>query len=114
MLLVVLSDEEVQAAVEYGHETASVEFKRALHLDSRHAAAVVARAAMALSNTRYGGHILLGVDDKNPLGPNSGISEDDAQSWLNHDNVMSKLNSFADPPLRLHCEVKDSATVGKS
>lgn len=101
-----LSNEEVQAAVEYGHETASLEFKRADTLKSKSYVAMVARAAMALANSRDGGHILLGIDEKDPSGPSSGVTAPQLAEWLNHDDVMAKLNTYADPPLSLHSEAR--------
>lgn len=101
-----LTNDQVQAAVEYGHETTNVEFKRACAFDEKSSVPLIARAAMALANSRDGGHILLGVDDKDPTGPDSGIEDQLAKAWLDHDNMTAKINTFADPALTLHAELR--------
>jgi hypothetical protein len=100
----VLTNNEVQGLIEVGHETTNVEFKRGDSLDDRSYVATVARAAMSLANTRDGGHILLGVDNINPAGDTSGMEPSHVEAWLNHDNVMAKVNAYADPPMALHSE----------
>ena len=99
-----LTNNEVQGLIELGHETTNVEFKRGDSLDNKTYVAIVARAAMSLANTRDGGHILLGVDDSNPAGDTSGMEPGHVAAWLNHDNVMAKVNAYADPPMALHPE----------
>lgn len=97
-----LSDNEVHGLIELGHETTNTEFKRGESLDNKAFVATVARAAMSLANTRDGGHILLGIDDVEPAGDSSGMHPDHVDDWLNHDKIMAKINTYADPPMTLH------------
>ena len=101
-----LTNEEVQAIVAYGRETQSVEFKQDGSPVDKSFAALVARAAMALSNRRDGGHIILGIVDNDPAGAKSGMSDDNVAAWLEHDDTMARLNIYADPPMSLNVEVR--------
>lgn len=96
-----LSDEEVQAIVEYGHETPSIEFKQDGSPTDKAFAALIARAAMALANRRDGGHIIIGLADGDPGGSSSGMIDVNVEAWVTHDDTMARLNTYADPPMSL-------------
>lgn len=94
-----LTDEEIAAFVESGYEIRAVEFKGPASTTSSEFVANVARAALALANQRDGGFIILGVDESNPS--RSGLTPEQKAQWLDYDDVVDKLNRYADPPLRI-------------
>lgn len=96
-----LSNEELAASVELGVETRAVEFKGAGSTGAKDFVATVARACIALANQRDGGHVVIGVVDNDPGGSNGGLDDAQLAEWLNADNVLSKINTYADPPLAL-------------
>lgn len=97
-----LNDEELAALIEVGVESRDIEFKVAGSTSSAEYVAVVARACIALANQRDGGHLVLGVVDRDPGGASGGLTEDQVSEWMNHDAVVAKVNRYADPPLQLH------------
>lgn len=96
-----LSDEELAALIEVGVESRSIEFKGPGSTSSSEFVAVVARACIALANQRDGGHLIIGVVDKDPGGAAGGLEESQVDEWLEYDTVVAKINAFADPPLQL-------------
>ncbi|MFK0402764.1 helix-turn-helix domain-containing protein [Microbacterium sp. NPDC090225] len=102
-----LSNEQLAASVELGVETRAVEFKGAGSTGSKEFVATVARACIALANQREGGHVVIGVVDSDPGGASGGLDADQLAEWLNADNVLSKINTYADPPLVLRIEKRE-------
>lgn len=96
-----LSNEELAALIEVGVETRGIEFKGPGSTSSKEFVALVARACMALANQRDGGHLVIGVVDKDPGGTSGGLTEEQVDEWLTYDTVVAKVNTYADPPLRL-------------
>lgn len=96
-----LSNEELAALIEVGVETRGIEFKGPGSTSSKDFVALVARACMALANQRDGGHLVIGVVDKDPGGASGGLTEEQVDEWLAYDTVVAKVNTYADPPLRL-------------
>lgn len=94
-----LSDAEIAALLEAGYESTSVEFKGPESVSSTAFVAKVARAAMAMANQRDGGHITIGLDEKDPT--RRGLSRQQLNDWMDYDSVVDKINRFADPPLRV-------------
>lgn len=100
-----LTDENIAAFVESGYEIRAVEFKGPESTRSTPFVANVARAALALANQRDGGFIIVGVDESDP--ERSGLSAEQLDEWLDYDNVVDKINRFADPPLRIDRAVRE-------
>lgn len=96
-----LSEDEVRAFIDAGHETRSVERKGAGSRDDRELLVNVARAAMALSNQRGGGYVFIGVADGDRTGDSSGLAPDELASWLDFDTVSAQINRYADPPVQI-------------
>lgn len=59
---------------------------------------------MALANQRDGGYVIIGVSDRDPLGPDSGMTVENQAAWLDHDATLSRINAYADPPLSIVVE----------
>lgn len=101
-----LTNEDIAAYLEVGNELRAIEFKGNRGTQSAGYIAKVARAALAMSNQRDGGHVILGVDDADPAGPGNGLNEADHSLWSDQDWAADKINRFADPPLDLRIETR--------
>lgn len=95
-----LSAEEIEEVLRGGYELRGFELKGPASRDDGHFFAKVTRAALGLGNLRDGGHVVLGIDDRDPAAMGPGLNEDDLVSWLAYDDVARKLATYADPPLR--------------
>ncbi|MFJ2543042.1 helix-turn-helix domain-containing protein [Microbacterium sp. NPDC087589] len=102
-----MSNEQLAASVELGVETRAVEFKGAGSTGAKDFVATVARACIALANQRDGGHVVIGVVDNDPGGGSGGLDAEQLAEWLNADTVLSKINTYADPPLVLRIERRE-------
>jgi predicted HTH transcriptional regulator len=74
----------------------------------------VIRAALGLGNLRYGGHIVIGIDDADLAAMAPGLSDEQLATWMAFDDVSRKMAEYADPPLRFdiaHVELSNGATV---
>lgn len=96
-----LSNAELAALIEVGVESRAIEFKGAGSTRSKEFVALVARACIALANQRDGGTVIIGVVDDDAAGDASGLAAEEVSLWLDYDNVMAKMNAYADPPLVL-------------
>ncbi|MFL0711911.1 MAG: helix-turn-helix domain-containing protein [Microcella pacifica] len=101
-----LSDDEIAALLALNHEIRVAEFKSAGSPANGAFLARVARACLAMANQRNGGHVLIGVDDSDPISGPSGVSDEDVASWLDFDTVSERINRYADPPLTLEVAVR--------
>src|SRR3954471_371958 len=99
-----LSTDQFLQLLNGGRETRAVEFKAGGPRGEPLVFAFVARAVLAMSNLQLGGWVLLGVQDDGGM---SGLSEDDLASWLEHDEVASGLNAYADPFVQVDVERVD-------
>jgi hypothetical protein len=93
--------DSLRAVLEFGGEQRSVEFKGAGDITSKDYVAKVARAALALSNFRGGGAVILGIDGDDPLTGQNGLDEKQLADWKDVDLVNAKINAYADPALEL-------------
>lgn len=96
-----LTNEEIAAQLDLGHELRSVEYKAAGSRSDRLFLAKVARAALALSNQRGGGHVIIGLAEEQSEDQYTGLSDDQLREWLEYDDVVAQVNAYADPPLQL-------------
>jgi len=96
-----LTDNEIAAILELGYEQRGVEFKAAGSRSDRPFLANVARATLALSNQRDGGHLIIGLSEEGLDSSNTGLSEDQLREWLSFDDVSDQINAYADPPAQL-------------
>lgn len=97
-----LSDSDIAALLELGYEQRSIEFKGAGDRTDRAFLANVARAVLALSNQRDGGHLIIGYSEDGLDSPHTGLSDEQLEQWLSFDDVVDQINAFADPPAQLH------------
>lgn len=101
-----LSNEELAGYLSVGSEARAVEYKGAIDVETADYIAKVARAALAMTNQRDGGYIILGVTDNNVLDSTNGLDASQLENWSRHDWVTDKINRFADPPLNLEVAVR--------
>lgn len=77
-------------------EARGVELKGPMSLSDKSTLKVV-RAAMALSNRRDGGHIILGIQEQKGSQPTFvGLSDEQAGTWT-YDDIADKFEIFAEP-----------------
>jgi hypothetical protein len=96
----VLSQDEIEAALNSGYELRGFELKGPGSRGDIHLFAKVTRAALGIGNLRDGGHVIIGIDDGDPAAMRPGLQGDDLRSWLAFDDIARKLAEYADPPLR--------------
>jgi predicted HTH transcriptional regulator len=109
----VLTAAEVEELLRLGYEQRHFELKGAGRRDDTQFMAKVIRAALSLGNLRDGGHIVIGIDDKDPTSMLPGLAPDEAESWQAYDDVARKMAEYADPPLRFSlAELRLSSGAG--
>lgn len=90
-------------------ETRSIEWKRCEDLDDKHYRALIARAVMAMANTRGGGHVLVGVAQ----GVDNrfhGVPSDKLVQW-EQDHLADILRNFMTPPVPVIVRPDDTRGV---
>jgi len=97
---VVLSPDELEAALSSGYELRGLELKGPGPRTDAQLFAKVTRAALSMGNLRDGGHVIVGIDDAAPAAMLPGLQGEDLNSWLAFDDVARKMAEYADPPLR--------------
>jgi len=100
----VLTVEEIEDILRVGHETPGFEFKGPGDRTDSYFFGKIARAALSLGNLRDGGHIIIGIDDKDPAALQPGLNETQLESWTDYDKIARTLAVYADPPLRFDVE----------
>ncbi len=95
-----MSAAEIEELLRLGHEQRHFELKGPGRRDDTQLVAKVVRAALSLGNLRDGGHIVIGIDDKDPASMLPGLQPDQAETWRAYDDVSRKMAEYADPPLR--------------
>lgn len=94
-----VSRDELQEALAFGHESRSFEVKGPGKLSDTAYCAKVARAVMAMGNLRDGGLVCLGVDETQMPQMLPGLDDDQFAAWSDFDDVMDKMARFSDPPV---------------
>jgi predicted HTH transcriptional regulator len=98
-----VTDQEFESLLALGHELDGVEFKGAWIRTDRLFLARVVRAILGMANRRDGGLVILGVEESpkpNPIG----LSDEQAKSWLNYDDLSASVNEYASPCVRFEPE----------
>jgi predicted HTH transcriptional regulator len=90
-----MDSEQLRESIAAG-ERRRVEFKRAAPLTDSQTVARVARAVLAMTNTRDGGRIIIGVEEKDGKPLAVGVSPADLPSWK-FDDLAAKIGPYADP-----------------
>jgi predicted HTH transcriptional regulator len=99
-----LTGHEIEDILRVGHETPGFEFKGPGARTDSYFLAKIARAALSLGNLRDGGHIIIGIDDKNPAALGPGLDQSQFDSWTDFDKLSRSLAVYSDPPLGFDVE----------
>jgi len=100
-----MTEAELRDLLSVGREQRNVEFKTAGARNDKLFLIIVARAAMALSNTKDGGWIILGIDDKTLEAV--GLSDAQLATWT-HDALADSLKEYAAPYVDFDIEMVKS------
>jgi hypothetical protein len=96
-----LTAAEIEEVLRVGYEQRHLELKGPGRWDDTQLMAKVIRTALSLGNLRDGGHIVIGINGKNPASMLPGLTADEAASWRAYDDVSRKMAEYADPPCDL-------------
>ncbi len=108
-----LTADEIAEVLQTGHELRAVEAKGPGDRTNKQLFARVTKAALGLANHRDGGHIVIGIDDKQLAEMLPGLTDPELRSWLAYDDVSRKLAQYADPPLRFEGAWRELASGAK-
>jgi predicted HTH transcriptional regulator len=98
-------EQEFESLLAGGHETDGVEFKGSWTRTDRLFLAKVVRAILGMANRRDGGLVILGVEESTQPNP-VGLSDEQAESWLNYDDLSASVNEYASPCVRFEPELQ--------
>jgi predicted HTH transcriptional regulator len=99
-----VTEEEFESLLARGYETDGVEFKGSWTRKEKLFLARVVRAILGMANRRDGGLVILGVEESTKLDP-VGLTDEQAESWLNYDDLSASVNEYASPCVRLEPEL---------
>jgi predicted HTH transcriptional regulator len=99
-----VTEQEFESLLERGYETDGVEFKGSWIRTDKLFLARVVRAILGMANRRDGGLVILGVEESARLDP-VGLSDEQAESWLNYDYMSASVNEYASPCVRFRPEL---------
>jgi hypothetical protein len=105
-----LSAEEIEAVLKGGHELRGVEVKGPGVGTDGHHFCKVTRACISLGNHSDGGHVIVGLDDKDLQGMQPGLDSEAVATWLDFDTVSARMAEYADPPLRFRLDTRELST----
>src|SRR5215218_10258979 len=100
-----MTDDEFQIIAERGRERRDIEFKAGGSIRDDHLLRRVIRSVLGMTNTRDGGSVILGVDERLGLAVFSGMDETDARTWT-IDSFGDKVASWVDPAVSVDIETK--------
>lgn len=109
-----LSAAEIEESLRFEHERRGFELKGPGRRDELDFFVKVVRAVLGLGNLRDGGHVVIGIDDKDPASLGPGLAEEELESWITYDEVARGLAVYADPPIGFEIgavELSSGATV---
>ncbi|MGO9471162.1 MAG: helix-turn-helix domain-containing protein [Isosphaeraceae bacterium] len=101
-----MTEQEFESLMARGYETNGVEFKGSRDRTDKLFLAKVVRAVLGMANRRDGGLVILGVEESPKLDP-VGLSVEQAESWLNYDDLSASVNEYASPSVRFEPELKN-------
>lgn len=105
-----LTAREIEGVLAGGHELRGVEVKGAGVGTDAHLFSKVTRACISMGNRRDGGHVIVGVDDKNLSGMLPGLDPATIATWLDFDTVSERMAKYVDPPLEFRVDTRELAT----
>ena len=100
-----MTEQEFADLLALGHEVNGVEFKGSWTKTDKLFLAKVVRAVLGMANRRDGGLVILGVEESTKPDP-IGLSDEQAESWLNYDDVSASVNEYASPCVRFEAELR--------
>lgn len=106
-----LTSEQLAQAIAYNRETRNIEFKGGGNWNDNSFQGKIIRGILALSNTRDGGNLIIGVRQQGATLVAEGVSSIDLPSW-NEENVLRKVSEYADPPVEIR--INFSSFEGKT
>jgi predicted HTH transcriptional regulator len=98
-----MTGDELDGLIAAG-ERRSVEFKSGGSLSDNHLVARVARAVLAMTNTRDGGRVIIGVEEVNATPVAKGVNAAELPSWK-FDHIAAKVAAYADPYVNFELDV---------
>ena len=104
VIIMHMTEEQLEEYLAQGHEVAGVEFKAAGPRTSRLLQAKVVKAAMGMSNHRDGGKVIIGVNENNSVLTPVGLIPEHLKTWQ-HDAVATTFASYVDPSIEFETEV---------
>jgi Putative DNA-binding domain len=91
--------EKILELLDAGGETRNIEFKKSYDWGNPQHKAKIVKCILAMSNTKDGGYLVLGIDDdKQGLEKLCGMDSEHYQK-INFDHIVVEVNKFADPPI---------------
>ncbi len=99
-----MTEQEFDSLLARGYETDGVEFKGAWIRTDKLFHAMVVRAILGMSNRRDGGLVILGVKESTKPDP-VGLNDEQAESWLNYDDVSASINEYASACVRFEVDL---------
>lgn len=91
--------EKILELLDAGGETRNIEFKKSYDWGNPQHKAKIVKCILAMSNTKDGGYLVLGIDDdKQGLEKLCGMDLEHYQK-INFDHIVVEVNKFADPPI---------------
>lgn len=93
-----MDERQFKDLISLGREDLRLEFKSAMRWSDALTKAKITKAALALSNVRDGGYIVIGItqSQKDEAIALTGVASDDARSYT-EDAIKSYVNEYADP-----------------
>lgn len=94
--------DKILELLEAGGETRNIEFKKTYDWNDPKSKAKIVKCILAMSNTKDGGYLVLGIDDEK-YGEEKLTGMDlEHYNSLNYDHIVVEVNKFADPPISFH------------
>lgn len=100
-----MTDDEFQMIAARGRESRNLEFKSGGPISNNHLLRRVIRAVLGMTNTRDGGIIILGVEERIGLAEFVGMDEADALTW-SMDSFGDKVASWVDRAVSVDIDTK--------
>ncbi|SEB05871.1 Putative DNA-binding domain-containing protein [Thalassobacillus cyri] len=83
-------------------ETRNIEFKKTYDWNNPQHKVKIVKCILAMSNTKDGGYLLLGIDEEKYGEEKLTGMELEHFGILNYDHIIVEVNKFADPPISFH------------
>jgi predicted HTH transcriptional regulator len=100
-----MTDDEFQIVTERAREGRNLEFKTGGPIDEIQLLRKVIRAVLGMTNTREGGRVILGVEERSGISEFTGMSRDDALTWT-IDAFGDKAANWVDSAVSVDIELK--------